>query len=215
MITRFINYGDFVSRNRHQNHSSRLINDTLPYAITFSPVSKNYYINASDDKDVLETFSVKNVGNNIIIITGYVIDSNFKLVSDIPYLLFPEETAEITIEYTPKVVGSIFGNFYFKSAEAISGNSLLLYGTAVELWDHVSQVDDMLNALWVFLQGSVQDPLLSTEPFLNLNSVNYGFPVQQTINTTSGILTIPLNNSGTSELIIDNLVITGDFRIVP
>ena len=214
MATRYIDYSVFAGRNNPQNHSSRAISDMLPYSVSYTPVTKNYYIVSNTDKDTLATFSVKNMGKEIIKVTGHTINQNFLVKSDIPYLIFPGESFDLTIEFVPTVSGNVFGTFYLNSVEAISSNSLTLFGNSEAVWDYVASVDASLDALWDFLKASIREPLLVTGPYLNLSSTAVGFTLDQVIGTTSNSITIPLINSGTTELILSDFTVTGDFRIV-
>lgn len=210
-----MSYQQFADINSQKNHSSREVVQTLPYSVVFTPSSHNYYLISGDRQDTVATFTVKNTGTDIITISGYTLAEEFTLLTPLPSFLFPEETFTFDIEFNPKVSGNIFRTFSLKSKQAITGNSLLLYGESEDLWDHVADVNGMLNSLWVFLQASVQTPLLDEGPYLNLFSTNYGFETHQMINTTSSPIQITLQNSGTAPLVLSDFVVTGNFRIVP
>ena len=213
--TRFIPYNLFAELNSQKNHSSREVVGILPYSVAFTPSSHNYYLISEDRQDTIASFTVKNTGTEIIPISGYTLAKEFTLLTPLPSFLFPDEVFEFDIEFNPTESGNIFRTFSLKSKHTLSGNSLLLYGESEDLWDHVAEVDGMLNSLWVFLQASVQDPLLDDGPYLNLFSTNYGFENHQMINTTSSPIQITLQNSGTQPLILSDFAVTGNFRIVP
>ena len=217
MIVPFIPYSEFKLKNIHQTHSSRVLGTVAPYDVLFTPNSSWLYSLADGREDTVATFTVKNVGSSPIFIDGYNLSSQFRLLTELPTSLFPNQSFSFDIEYFSTEVGNFIGSFSLKSAQDRNNNIAMLRGTyrVDEGWTHIADIDEMLNSLWTFLQASVQPALVENEPVLSLPAITYAFVEEQTEDTTSSFIQVPIQNSGTLPLNISDFTVTGNFSIIP
>lgn len=83
-------------------------------------------------------------------------------------------------------------------------------------WNHIADINGMLNSLWGFLQRSVR-PALNGEsgPSLSVPTTSVVFASQVDVGKESEIYNLVLTNTGDAELVLTDPIVDGDFKIVP
>lgn len=208
---------EFLLEHPQANHSSRVFVNSLgisvlPTLLTFPSITVNQ---ESEEQSSV----VRNSGIRDLTISDISKSGQFDFTSDCPEVLGPGESCTINVKFVPTIVGAAAGSITVRTNGGtrqirLLGNALADSGN----WDHIADIDGMLNSLWGFLQRSVR-PALKGEvvsgPSLSVPTTSVVFASQVDVGEESEIYTLVLTNTGDAELVLTDPIVDGDFEIVP
>lgn len=204
---------EFLLEHPQANHSSRVFVNSLgisvlPTLLTFPSITVNQ--ESEEQSSVVRNSGIRNLTINDISKSG-----QFDFTSDCPEVLGPGESCTINVKFVPTIVGAAAGSITVRTNGGtrqirLLGNALADSGN----WDHIADIDGMLNSLWGFLQRSVQPAIVDSGPLLSLSNTSVDF-TEVNVDSSSNIFTYTITNAGNQPLIIDDISISGDFEIVP
>ena len=149
---------EFLLEHPQANHSSRVFVNSLgisvlPTLLTFPSITVNQ---ESEEQSSV----VRNSGIRDLTISDISKSGQFDFTSDCPEVLGPGESCTINAKFVPTIVGAAAGSITVRTNGGtrqirLLGNALADSGN----WDHIADIDGMLNSLWGFLQRSVRPAL--------------------------------------------------------
>lgn len=208
---------EFLLEHPQANHSSRVFLNSLgisvlPTLLTFPSITVNQ---ESEEQSSV----VRNSGIRDLTISDISKSGQFDFTSDCPEVLGPGESCTINVKFVPTIVGAAAGSITVRTNGGtrqirLLGNALADSGN----WDHIADIDGMLNSLWGFLQRSVRPALkgeVESGPSLSVPTTSVVFASQVDVGEESEIYTLVLTNTGDAELVLTDPIVDGDFEIVP
>lgn len=199
-----------------RNHSSRVIplwvNGRPAYKLAISPSELDFGNGTVGITSQPMAIELTNRGFQHIDMQGISITgAEFKIISDLPTRLRIDESVLIQVVFTPITFSESVGTLHVDVGGGITYD-IPLKGNGV--WNHVAVVDRMLSGLWGFIQRSVQPALVDVGPQLSLSNTSLLFRDQVEVGQQSPIMTVVITNPGNRDLVLGDLLITGDFEIV-
>lgn len=205
---------EFLLEYPQANHSSRVFLNSLGISttlLTFPPTAVNQ---ESEEQSSV----VRNSGIRDLTIRDISKSGQFDFTSDCPEVLGPGKSCTINVKFVPTIVGAAAGSITVRTNGGT--RQIRLLGNAVDSgnWDHIADIDGMLNSLWGFLQRSVRPALkgeVESGPSLSVPTTSVVFASQVDVGKESEIYTLALTNTGDAELVLTDPIVDGDFEIVP
>lgn len=210
---------EFLLEHPQANHSSRVFVNSLgisvlPTLLTFPSITVNQ--ESEEQSSVVRNSGIRNLTINDISKSG-----QFDFTSDCPEVLGPGESCTINAKFVPTIVGAAAGSITVRTNGGT--RQIRLLGNAIaevdSNWDHIADIDGMLNSLWGFLQRSVRPALKGesgpSRPSLSVPTTSVVFASQVDVGEEFEIYTLVLTNTGDAELVLTDPIVDGDFEIVP
>lgn len=224
----FIPFGEFRKDFRDRRHSSRVYGDceiTLwPYQVDVSPKAIEFGQVETGTVSPLRNGTLKNVGHRTLRNLTVRVLGDFTLSGVVPDELPPGESTVIKLAFAPKRSGRATGGVHVE-ADNVQGNHLITLvgngdGDPVDPepgddWNHVADINAMLDGLWGFIQRSVGPALTGDGPAVSLPSTSVVFSTEVEVGEQSPIVQFVITNTGNETLVLNNFAVTGDFELVP
>lgn len=156
---------------------------------------------------------ITNTGFMPLNIESVLIDGDeFTITPVAPRVLEANKIMAVPVTFRPPKFGSNYGTLVITTKEGITKRVRLL-GSGI--WDYVNAVDAAIENLWGFLKRATRPALTTTGPILDLSNTGVEFKDELPVGQDSDIFVYVISNAGNQPLIIDNMVVTGDFELVP
>ena len=209
--------GDWIKAEPPRLHSSRVIplwvKGDPPYRITVAEDGLDFgSVLLGTPKT--QAIHITNSGFHPMHITTVTLTGNaaFSLPTIVDMKLSAGEVLELPVVFTPTVYGPVLGHLdlTFDNTDPVS---LRVKGSGVN--DLIGLVDRMLNNLFGFLQRATLPALTTAGPLLSLSTTNIKYVDEVVVNGFSPVTEVVISNPGTQPLLLTDILITGEFEIVP
>lgn len=118
----------------------------------------------------------------------------------------------VPVVFRPPEFGVHYGKLVITTKEKVN-KEVRLIGSGI--WDYVSQVDNAISNLWAFLQRATRPALTTNGPIMDLGNTGVEFKQELIVGEEQADFNYVVSNAGNQPLIINNLIVTGDFEIIP
>lgn len=204
------------------NHSSRVIplwvNGHPPYGVVATPASLDFSSTTVGTSST-QTVTITNTGFYSISpgTLSFTNPTEYLCTATVPLSLAPDESFDISVTYTPINEGEGNSVLTLVLSNGLADLEIALTGSLG--WDLTANVDAMLDAHWDFIQRSVQPhiaggtlPVATPQVSLSTQSIVFGTTI--VVGDESDAMSLVITNTGTADLVIDNLAVSGDFELV-
>ena len=212
-MAEYVGIEDFVVRN----HSSRVIplwvNGRPALKLTLEPKGLDFGGNIVGLPSEPMKLTITNIGfADITFGTARMSNPEFELLVALPEVLKVNESLDLFVVYTPVDYVASTGVLYLDLGGGVVYEVEL---KGLGSWDHTQAVNTMLLNLWGFLQRSVRPALVTSGPQMSLSNTSVQFADPVEVGAESPEMTVTISNAGNKDLVIGDLLISGDYEIIP
>lgn len=200
-----------------RNHSSRVIplwvNGKPPFRLVVSPTELAFGGHTIGVPSEPMMVILTNDGFNPLPIVSVVLEGkNYSLTGTVPKVVPVGFSVSLGVVFTPE---DFFESLGTLTVDLGDNGKHVIPLTGAGAWDHTKAVDSMIAGLWAFIKRTVRPALTNDGPILSLSSSAVVFREGVEVGEQSEIMTITISNTGNRDLEIGDLLITGDFEILP
>lgn len=212
-MAEYVGIEDIVVRN----HSSRVIplwvNGRPALMLTLDPKRLDFGGNTIGQPSEPMKLTITNIGfSDITFGTARMSNPEFELLVALPEVLKVNESLDLFVVYTPVDYVASTGVLYLDLGGGVVYEVEL---KGLGTWDHTKAVESMLLNLWGFIQRSVRPALVTPGPQVSLSNTSVQFADPVEVGAESPVITVTISNAGNEDLVIGDLLISGDYEIIP